>query len=86
MPLMPISRSKSSCSSRVAKSVERQRVLADVRVDPQRDLGAGVAEPVEGRQRHRHVVADAADVDDDAIRLLVENAAAEMRDHDRAGR
>ena len=74
MPLMPISRSNSSCSSGGREPVQRQRVLADVRVDAQRDLAARVAEAVERRQRNGDVVADAVDVDHDAIRLLLENA------------
>ena len=58
--------------------VERERVLAHVGVDAQRDLGARLAEPVERRQRHVHVVADAADVDDDAVRLLLEQPPAQV--------
>ena len=65
--------------------VEQQRVLAHVRVNAQRDLAARLAEAVERRQRHEDVVADAVDVDDDAVRMLLENAAAKVRDHDRAG-
>ena len=49
-------------------------------------VAARVAEAVERRQRHEHVVADAVDVDDDAVGLLFENPPAKMRDHDRAGR
>ena len=37
-------------------------------------VAAGVAEAVERRQRHEHVVADAVDVDDDPVRLLLEDA------------
>ena len=37
IPLTPISRSNRSCSSSVAKPYSSQRVLADVRVDAQRD-------------------------------------------------
>ena len=35
------------------EAVERQRILAHVRVNAQRDLAAGLAEPVERRQRER---------------------------------
>ena len=45
----------------------------------------GIAQTVEGAQGHRHVVADSVDVDDDPIRMLLENAAAEEGDHDRSG-
>ena len=37
-------------------------------------VAARLAEAVERRQRHEHVVADAVDVDDDAVRMLLENA------------
>ena len=47
---------------------ERERVLAHVGVDEQRDLAAGLAEPVEGGERDGDAVADAADVDDDLLR------------------
>ena len=64
------------------KPVERQRVLADVRVNAQRDLAARLAETVEGRERHEDVVADAGHVDDQAIRMLLEDPAAQMGNHD----
>jgi len=67
------------------KTEEQQRVLAHVGVNAQRDLRARVAEPVEGGQRHGHVIPDAVDVDDDPVRLLVENASSEVRDHERSG-
>ncbi len=68
------------------ESVQQQRVFTHVRVNPQRDLGAGLAQSVERGQRHGDIVADAVDVNDDAIGVFGENAAAEVRDHDRAGR
>ena len=57
---------------RRGKAVERERVLAHVRVHAQRDVGARLAQAVERRQRHGDVVADAADVDDDPVRLFLE--------------
>ena len=74
MPLIEISRSNRSCSSARGEAVERDHVLAHVRVHAQRDAGARLAEAVERRQRHLHVVADAADVDHDTIRMLLERA------------
>src|SRR5206468_111667 len=67
------------------EAVEQERILAHVRVDAQRDRRARLAEPVEGRQRDEHVIADAVDVNHDAVRMFFEDAAAKMRDHDRAG-
>ncbi len=84
IPLIAISRSKTVCSSGVAKPKSASLILADVRVDAQRDLGAGFAGDVKRRQRHRDVVAHTADIDDDAIGMLLENAPAQERDH--AGR
>ena len=63
------------------KTVERELILAHVRVNPQRDRRAGIAAAVKRRQRHLHVVADAGDIDDHAIRMLFEDLAAEARDH-----
>ena len=53
---------------------QRECVFADVSVDAERDVAAGLSEAVEGRQRHRDVVADATDVDDDPVGMLLENA------------
>ena len=64
MPLTAISRSNRSLLERRREPEERERVLAHVRVDAQRDRRARLAERVERGQRHLHVVADAADVDD----------------------
>src|SRR5439155_7534087 len=61
------------------ETVESERVLAHVRMDPQRDVGAGVDETVEGRQRHEDFIAYAADVEDDAVRMFFENLPAEVR-------
>ena len=69
---------------RRGEAEERELILAHVRVHAQRDLGAGIAGGVERRQRHRDVVADAADVDDHAVGMLLEHAPAKKRDH--AGR
>ena len=63
MPLTPISRSNRLQLENGRKPVQGQRVLAHVGVDAQRDLGANLAQTVEGRQRHGHVVADTVDVD-----------------------
>ena len=81
MPLTAISRSKSCSSSADPEPEERDHVLAHVRVDAQRHLAARLAEPVERRDRHLHVVADALHVDDDAVGVLLEEAAAEEGDH-----
>ncbi len=61
--------------------VQRDRIFAHVRVNPQRDIGIGIAKTVERRERHEDVVADAVDVHDDAVRMFFEDAAAEMGDH-----
>jgi hypothetical protein len=52
-------------------------------MDAKRDLMAGIAEPVERRQRHGHVVSDAADIHYDTIGVLLEDGAAKVRDHGR---
>ena len=58
MPLIEISRSNRSCSSARGEAVERDDVLAHVRVDAQRTV-APARRDVERGQRHQHVVADA---------------------------
>ena len=57
-----------------------------MRVNPQVDLGADLAQTVERRERHEDVVANPTDVDHNPIGMLLENAAFQVRDHDRAGR
>src|SRR6185503_13542308 len=67
------------------ETVKQERVLAHMRVNPHRDGRTGVAEAVERRQRHEHLVADAVDVDDDSVRMFFEDVAAQGRDHVRTG-
>jgi hypothetical protein len=55
-------------------------------VDAKRCLFADRPEPIERRQRHGHVISNALHIDDDPMRLLVENPAAKVGDHDPAGR
>ncbi len=68
---------------RRGEAVERERVLPYVRVRPERDVRAGVAEHVEGREWDEDVVADAVDVDDHAVGMFLEDAPAKLRDHGR---
>ena len=63
------------------ESEELQRVLAHMRVDPKHDRRAGLADGVEGRQRHEHVVADAADVDNKPLDVFFEQRARQTSDH-----
>jgi (p)ppGpp synthase/HD superfamily hydrolase len=67
------------------EAIQLQRILADVCVDAQRDLGPLLAGVVEGRQRDVDLVANALDVDDQRIWLLVCDAAAKESDHPWAG-
>ena len=68
------------------KAIEGQRVFANVGVNAQCRLGSGITEAVEGGQRDEYVLADAGDIDHEAIGIFLENPALEVRDHDRAGR
>ena len=79
MPLMPISRSNTASSKVGEEAEQRQRVLAHVGVDAQRDVGAGVADGVEGRHRHGDVVAHAVHVEDHAGGRLLDQAPASAR-------
>ncbi len=81
MPLTAISRSNNVSSSDRGESEQLQRVFAHVRVDAQRDAAAGLADRVERGERHRDVVADAADVDHEPLHVLLEEGPGEMRDH-----
>ena len=49
------------------------------------EMGAlvpGLADPVEGAERDGHAVADASHVDDRLLRLLADEAAPDLRDHE----
>src|SRR5436190_24173930 len=65
------------------ESVERDDVLAHVGVDAQRHQRARLADAVERRERHEHVVADAADVDGQAVGCFFGEGAFEAGDHGR---
>ena len=65
----------------VEKAEELERVLAHVGVDVEIHLGAGIRQPIERVQRDEELIADAAGVDDDLLRRLLEEAPAETRDH-----
>jgi hypothetical protein len=56
--------------------VQLERFLTHVRVHAQRNVRPDVAGIVERRQRHVQLVADALHVDDEAIRLFVDDATA----------
>ena len=81
MPLTAIKRSKIGELERGGEPEQRQLILANVRVHAQRDLSASVAGSVERRERHRHVVAHAADIDDHPVGMFFEHAPAKERDH-----
>ena len=67
------------------KAVQLQRVFAHVRVNTQSDVRACLAGVVKRRQRNVDLVANALDVDDQSVRLLVCDAAAKKSDHPCAG-
>jgi hypothetical protein len=52
-----------------------------VGVDAQSDLTAKLANDVERGQRHEDLIANAADVDNDPVWLLLEDPAAQVRNH-----
>src|SRR5688572_12912379 len=67
------------------KSVQLERVLADVGVDPKRDLRARFTGVVERAEGHADMVANALDINDKQIGLFVEDPAAEECNHPLAG-
>ena len=67
------------------KPEERERVLPNVGMNSERDFAARLAQTVEGRQRHENVVSHTRNVDDEVIRLLLEDPSAQMPNHWRAG-
>src|SRR5688572_28186825 len=68
------------------ESVQGQGILTDMSVNTQRDVAAFVTQAVKGRERNRHVIADAVDVDHNAVRLLLGDPPAQVGNHVRAGR
>src|SRR5205085_1733200 len=64
----------------IGEAVELQRVLAHVKVRLDRDLVRGIALS-DGRRRRMHEIADAPDIEHEALRRVGGGPAAEARDH-----
>ena len=64
------------------KAVERQRVFANVRVDAQPHLRAGIGQMSERRDRDDDVIADAAGFDDRLVGMLLDQNAAQQSNHE----
>ena len=71
--------------ARAEKTVERDAVFAEVRVDEERGFGVEIAERAVRGQGNVDEIADAVNVDDDLIGALIEECAVELGDHSRAG-
>ncbi len=71
--------------SRLREPIELKGVLADVEVRLERHLGRVRRTPKRAGRR-RHEVADAADVEDEAVRRASRGSAAKTRDHPAASR
>ncbi len=67
--------------ARSEETVERERVLAHVGVDQQRDLFMQLTEAIERRERDVDQVAHAAYVHQYLVGPLVHQPAAKLRDH-----
>src|ERR1700675_2336210 len=63
------------------EAVEGELVFAHVRVDKQRGFGVQGADAGEGRERDVDLIADAAHIEEDLIRALVSELAAERANH-----
>jgi PAS domain S-box-containing protein len=63
------------------KTVEGERVFANVGVDEQRDFAMELAKRGKGGKRYGDEIADAANIENDLIGTLFEQAAAEESDH-----
>src|SRR5688572_25132072 len=63
------------------KTVQLKSILTHVCMDAQSDLSAGIADVVVRRQWNVDLVSHAMNVDDDQVRLLVEDGSAEKRNH-----
>src|SRR5215468_12102377 len=67
--------------TRGKETVERQCIFADMRVDQQSDLRMEFAKSGKCGKRNGHEVANTADIENDLIGTLIEEAAAEQSDH-----
>ena len=67
--------------ARREKSVERERIFANMGVNQQSDFGVQIAKRGVGRERNQHNVADAADVNEHLIRSLVGKPPAQLANH-----
>ena len=61
---------------------EGERILANVRVDAQASFRTLVREAIEGRHRDEHPVPDAAGIQDHFLRILANDTAVELGDHE----
>ena len=66
---------------RRCESEKGDGVLADLRLDVQRRLAAGLRQLIEGGERNRHLVSDAVDIQNAAGKVAFRHDAAEQRDH-----
>src|SRR5215469_12432070 len=67
--------------TRGKETVERQCIFADMRVDQQSDLRMEFAKSGKCGKRNGHEVANTADIENNLIGTLIEEAAAEQSDH-----
>src|SRR6266404_2812279 len=63
------------------KAIERNRVLSNLRVNQQRNVGMQVAQSVERRDWNMHEVTDTPDVYQNLVGTFVSERAAKLRDH-----
>ena len=67
--------------ARRKKSVKRESVFANVRVNQQRDFSVQLTESGEGRERDGDQIAHAANVYHDLVGSFIGESAAELSDH-----
>src|SRR5262249_28651164 len=63
------------------KTIQQERIFANVGMNAKRDVGPRIAETVERGQRYEDIVTNAIDVDDDPIGLFLRNSPAKVRYH-----
>ena len=81
MPLIANQPLEQVLLERRAEPEQRNLILAHVRVNPKRHRRPRLAKPIEGRERHLHVIAHTADIDDDAAGMLLDERPTQLRDH-----